>query len=111
MGYFVRPDLPPRVPFGVNVSVILKLTVPALVLVWAVAAAAQPAGESASAAKPQGKPSGRAVYKICKADMATYCPHTGLGSAKQKQCMRDNFDKLTPDCQAILKRFDPQAAK
>ncbi len=93
-------------------SVILKSTIPALVLAWAVAASAQPAGESAaSAAKPQGKPSGRAVYKVCKPDMALYCPHTGLGSAKQKQCMRDNFDKLTPDCQAILKRFDPQAAK
>lgn len=84
--------------------------VPALALacVLGASAFAQPAGDPA---KPQGKPSGRAVYKVCKPDMAQYCPHTGLGSAKQKQCMRDNFDKLTPDCQSILKRFDPQAAK
>lgn len=92
---------------------ILKSLVPALAVTCALAATAlaQPAGESAATSKPQGRPSGRAVYKVCKPDMAAYCPHTGLGSAKQKQCMRDNFDKLTPDCQAILKRFDPQAAK
>jgi len=98
----------------VNFSVILKSLVPAIALTCALAATAlaQPAGDSAaSPAKPQGKPSGRAVYKVCKADMAQYCPHMGLGSARQKQCMRDNFDKLTPDCQTILKRFDPQAAK
>jgi hypothetical protein len=84
----------------------------ALCLAWAVVGQAQPAGDSAaSPAKPQGKPSGRAVYKVCKPDMNAYCAHMGLGSAKQKQCMRDNFDKLTPDCQAILKRFDPQTAK
>lgn len=94
-------------------SVILKSLVPAFAVtcVLAASAFAQPAGDSAAAAKPQGKPSGRAVYKVCKPDMAAHCPHMGLGSAKQKQCMRDNFDKLTPDCQGILKRFDPQAAK
>ncbi|MGA0602031.1 hypothetical protein ACO2Q3_15100 [Caulobacter sp. KR2-114] len=91
---------------------ILKTFVTVLALAWTISAAAQPAGDSAaSPAKPQGKPSGRAVYRVCKPDMNAYCPHMGLGSARQKQCMRDNFDKLAPDCQAILKRFDPQAAK
>ncbi|MBS0408445.1 MAG: hypothetical protein JSR86_00910 [Proteobacteria bacterium] len=86
----------------------------ALLALWAATAAAQPSGETSAAspaAKPQGRPSGMAVYRVCKADMKLYCPHMSAGSAKQKQCMKENFEKLGPDCQAILKRLEPQAAK
>lgn len=95
---------------------LFRSIVPALVVLWAATAAAQGAGDTAAsaaspAAKPQGRPSGMAVYRVCKADMKTYCPHMSAGSAKQKQCMKENFEKLGPDCQAILKRLDPQTAK
>ena len=91
----------------------LKPLVLALATVWAVAASAQPAGgdSAASPAKPEHRPSGMAVYRTCKPDIKLYCPHTGAGSSKQKQCMKENFEKLGPDCQAILKRFESQAAK
>ncbi len=85
----------------------------ALGVTWAFAAAAQPTGgdTAATPVKPQGRPSGMAVYRVCKPDIHLYCPHMSLGGAKQKQCMKENFEKLSPDCQAISKRYDAQPPK
>lgn len=76
-------------------------------------ALAQSAGADTAAtpAKPQGRPSGMAVYRVCKPDIKLYCPHMSLGGAKQKQCMKENFEKLSPDCQAISKRYEAQPPK
>ena len=84
----------------------------ALGVAWALTAAAQPAEtDSAAPAKPQGRPSAMGVYRVCKADFKLICPHTSPGSSKQKACVKENFEKLGPDCQAILKRYDAQPAK
>ena len=91
----------------------LKPLVLTLAAAWAVAASAQPPGDdnAATPAKPEHRPSGMAVYRTCKPDFKLYCPHTSAGSSQQKQCVHENFEKLGPDCQAILKRYESQAAK
>ena len=95
-----------------------KSIIVALGVAWALTAAAQPAetdhsgaDSSATPAKPQGRPSAMGVYRVCKADFKLVCPHTSPGSSKQKACVKENFEKLGPDCQAILKRYDAQPAK
>ena len=47
-----------------------------------------------------------AVYRVCKADMKTVCPHLSATGAAMKRCMKDNFDKLSPECRAILDRYE-----
>ena len=66
-------------------------------------ALARAAGETA---KPPGRPSGMAVYRVCKADMKLYCPHMSVAGKAMKQCMKDNLDKLSPDCRTILDRYE-----
>ena len=75
----------------------------AAALSLAASALAQAAGE---AAKQAHRPSGMAVYKTCKADMHLFCPHMSATGAKMKQCMKDNVDKLSPDCRTILDRYE-----
>lgn len=47
----------------------------------------------------------QAVRKACAADLKTYCSDLEPGKGRMGQCLRENFAKLSPDCQAQLKQL------
>jgi hypothetical protein len=59
---------------------------------------ASPAPDASAA--PGGH--GRGAMRACAADRQTYCASAERGPASM-QCMKDNFAKLSPDCQGAMK--------
>jgi hypothetical protein len=71
----------------------------------------QSAPEQHHAMSPQAR---EAMRKACAADIQTYCGDTEKAGGHMGRCLRQNFDKLSGDCQTQLRamrahwRQDPQ---
>jgi hypothetical protein len=70
----------------------------AFVLTTGAVASAQAQSTSTGAAPATRE----AVRKACAADIKTYCGDLQPGD-QMRQCVRDNFAKLSPGCQTALK--------
>ena len=51
-----------------------------------------------------------AMRKACATDIQTYCSDSGNGGRRLGQCLRQNFDKLSGDCQTQLKAIRVRTA-
>jgi hypothetical protein len=93
----------------------MRLRALAVAAVFAIAAPAfaqtdqqtdQPAPEQGQqqGAHPGVSPEARAAMrKACAADIQSYCSDSENGGRRLGQCLRQNFDKLSGDCQTQLK--------
>ena len=89
-----------RVFAAAAAAAVLAIAAPAL------AQTDQPAPEQA---QQQGQHQGispearEAMRKACATDIQTYCSDSANGHGRLGQCLRQNFDKLSGDCQTQLK--------
>jgi len=66
------------------------------------ASAQTPPDASGPTGGPPGGGHGHGAMRACMADRQTYCGNAERGPASM-QCMKDNFAKLSPDCQGAMK--------
>jgi uncharacterized low-complexity protein len=93
----------------------LRVLAAAAVLAVAAPAFAQTDPQSDQPATEQGQqhhamsPEAReALKKACGSDIQTYCGDAEKGGGRVGRCLRDNFDKLSGDCQTQLKAMRSQ---
>ena len=89
------------------VAAVLAIAAPALAQTDP--SAGQPAAPQQDQPHHAMSPEARqAMRKACAADIQTYCADTEKGGGRLGQCLRQNFDKLSGDCQTQLKAMRSQ---
>ena len=82
------------------VAAVLALAAPALAQTDPQTDQSAPQPGQHHAMSPEAR---EAMRKACAADIQTYCADTEKGGGRPGQCLRQNFDKLSSDCQTQLK--------
>ena len=49
-----------------------------------------------------------AEREACQADFEKYCPGVQPGGGRVIECLAEHLDKLTPQCQAVVKEHMPK---
>jgi hypothetical protein len=49
-----------------------------------------------------------AEREACQADFEKYCPGVEPGGGRVVECLAEHLDKLTPQCQAVVKEHMPK---
>jgi hypothetical protein len=49
-----------------------------------------------------------AEREACQADFEKYCPGVEPGGGRVVECLAEHLDKLTPQCQAVVKAHMPK---
>jgi hypothetical protein len=49
-----------------------------------------------------------AEREACQADFEKYCPGVEPGGGRVVECLAQHLDKLTPQCQAVVKAHMPK---
>ena len=80
----------------------------ALIFIAALAGAGAAYAQGGGAPSPEAQAARAAMQKACAADTATLC--AGKTGREINQCLRQNSDKVSPDCKAAMSKIPAPAA-